>query len=45
MEGPDVMENQGSREQQLNVNNLTPGIYLLNFSTEKGSINAKFVKQ
>ena len=40
-------ENQtiGKHNQTIRLNNLASGIYLLNFSTEFGSLNSKFVKE
>ena len=38
-------ENKGIEQHELDVNSLAPGIYLLNFMTDKGSFNSRFVKQ
>ena len=44
----DVMnatESRGIHQHQINLANVSAGIYLLNFVTESGSFNTKFVKQ
>ena len=40
-------ENQtiGKHNQMIQLNGLASGIYLLNFATEFGSLNSKFVKE
>jgi type IX secretion system substrate protein len=38
-------ESKGVHTHQINLNKVSSGIYLLNFVTDNGSFNAKFVKQ
>lgn len=38
-------EYKGFRQHEIRVADLAPGIYILNFATDRGSFNAKFVKQ
>jgi len=36
---------RGAHSHTINLNSLTGGIYMLNFTTDKGNFNTKFVKQ
>ena len=39
------MQNRGPHQHMVRLNNLASGIYMLNFTTDKGHFNTKFVKQ
>ncbi len=39
------MQNKGTYQHNIRLDNLAPGIYLLNFTTDRGNFNTKFVKQ
>ena len=45
MDVMNVTEGRGNHQHQVNLANVSAGIYLLNFVTENGSFNTKFVKQ
>ena len=38
-------EAKGKYQQTIHLNSIAEGIYLLNFMSEKGSFNTRFVKQ
>ncbi len=39
------VQNKGTHQHNIALNNLAQGIYILNFTTDKGHLNTKFVKQ
>ncbi|MFN8299780.1 MAG: T9SS type A sorting domain-containing protein [Chitinophagales bacterium] len=45
MDVAEVNQTAGKYNQTLQLNNITSGIYLLNFTTEKGRFNTRFIKE
>ena len=39
------VQSKGTHQNSIRLNNLAPGIYMLNYATDKGQFNTKFVKQ